>query len=82
MSVPIAFAAGVNEVRIIPQTNVGSVLPIPIVKNVMTKSSMERASANRAAPIIDGAIAGKVTVTKAVIGVAPRSLALSTVLPP
>ena len=32
---------GSSEVRIMPQTMVGSVLPLPMVKKVMTKSSSE-----------------------------------------
>ena len=63
--VPIAFTSGFKEVRIIPKTNVGKVLPAPIVKKVIIKSSTERATASNEAPITTGCIIGIVIVKKA-----------------
>ena len=79
ISVPMALTAGVSPVRIMPQTRVGSVLPLPMVKTVMTKSSIDSAMAMSAAPMTIGRMIGSVTVRKAVKGLAPRSRALSTI---
>ena len=48
-----------------PHTMVGSVLPLPMVKKVMTKSSSEIDSAISAAPTMVGWMIGNVTVKKA-----------------
>ena len=74
----MALMVGSSEVRTMPQTRVGSVLPPPMVKKVMTKSSSEMESAISAAPTMVGWMIGSVTVRKAVSGEAPRSRALST----
>ena len=49
-----------------------------MVKKVMTKSSIESATAISAAPMTVGWMIGSVTVMKARSGEAPRSRALST----
>ena len=79
-SVAMALMVGSSEVRTMPQTSVGSVLPPPMVKKVMTKSSSEIESAISAAPTMVGWMIGSVTVRNAVSGDAPRSRALSTVV--
>ena len=78
--VPIALTSGFNDVRIMPNTNVGKVLPAPIVKKVIIKSSTDRATASKEAPITTGCIIGIVIVKNAFKGEAPRSLALSITL--
>lgn len=42
-SVPRALTAGVAPVRNMPQTIIGKILPLPMVKEVKTKSSSETA---------------------------------------
>lgn len=64
-SVPMALIMGVIELRIMPQTSVGRVLPPPRVKKVMTKSSSEIAADMSAAPITVGRMIGSVTVRNA-----------------
>src|SRR5215211_4162925 len=53
-SVATALIEGSRVVRTIPHTMVGSVLPLPMVKKVITKSSSESARAMRPAPTIVG----------------------------
>ena len=48
--VAIALIVGSRVVRTRPQTSVGSVLPLPIVKKVMTKSSRDNDRAISALP--------------------------------
>ena len=72
-----ALTVGSSEVRTMPQTRVGRVLPLPMVKKVMTKSSSEIESAISAAPTMVGRMIGRVTVRNAVEAEAPRSRALS-----
>ncbi len=64
-SVAMALMVGSSEVRTMPQTRVGKVLPPPMVKKVMTKSSSEIESAISAAPTIVGWMIGSVTVRNA-----------------
>ncbi len=59
MSVPTALAAGVSAVRIMEKTNVGRVMPLPMVKKVMMKSSRESDMAMSAAPTTVGRMIGK-----------------------
>ena len=79
VSVPIALVIGVTLRRSVLMTRIGSVLPPPMVKLVRMKSSMESATAIKAAPITIGRITGKVMSKKARKGEAPRSRAASTV---
>ena len=65
-SVAMALMVGSREVRTMPHTRVGKVLPPPMVKKVMTKSSSEIASAISAAPTMVGRMIGSVTVRNAV----------------
>src|SRR5688500_18129410 len=77
-SVAMALMEGSSDVRTIPQTMVGNVLPLPIVKKVMTKSSSEIASAINPAPMTVGWMMGSVMVKNAPHEDAPRSRADST----
>ena len=58
-SVAMALIVGSSEVRTMPQTRVGKVLPPPMVKKVMTKSSSEIDSAISAAPTMVGWMIGR-----------------------
>ena len=50
INVPMALTDGVRPVLIMPQTSVGNVLPLPIVNEVIMKSSIDSAIAINAAP--------------------------------
>ena len=58
--------------------NIGNVTVPPDVKLVMTKSSIDRLNASRAAAMIPGRISGKVTLRNVVSSFAPRSIAASS----
>ena len=62
----------------IPQTQIGKVLVVPDTKLVITKSSIERENASKAAAITPGNMSGKVTRQKVVHSFAPRSIAASS----
>src|SRR5258707_25055 len=51
ISVPRALMLGSSAVRSMPQTRVGRVMPLPMVKKVMMKSSSDTDMAMSAAPI-------------------------------
>ena len=51
--------------------------PDPVVKKLMTKSSIDSVKAKRKPVMIPGIISGMITFQKAWLGVAPRSSAAS-----
>lgn len=68
-----AFKEGSIPGRSILQITIGSVLCAPILKYVMTNMLKDREKMSSIAPTMVGRMRGKITILKALNGVAPKS---------
>ena len=80
ITVAKAFNSGVTPVLTLEKTNIGKVVaPGPAKKLAMTTSSNESAKASNHPAISDVAINGKVILKNTVEGLAPKSIAASSI---